>query len=158
MTINNKSYAKWAATEKGKEARSRAAAHYRKKHKRDIVARRSHLKQRYGLTVDDWNAMLIEQSGRCDCCGEPMIGKGPCVDHNHETGQIRGLVCQDCNIAVSWVEGRARRLALAEIYLARYNQHCVDINHHSASVPVAPIHFDGDETLPQHVAWLGKSK
>jgi hypothetical protein len=56
-------------------------------------------KKIYGLSSDDYAALLAEQNGVCAICG-----KTPksilYVDHNHATGSVRGLLCQDCNIGL----------------------------------------------------------
>lgn len=59
--------------------------------------------KKYGLTKEDWQRILQDQGGVCAICGrdEKQIHKGRlkylCVDHCHETGQLRGLVCGWCN-------------------------------------------------------------
>lgn len=89
------------------------------------LKRRSWLKQRYGITAERWDQMILEQSGRCDCCGKDFPcadkKKGPHIDHDHETGMVRGLVCQHCNVAIGWLEGRAHTLEFARQYLARHS-------------------------------------
>jgi hypothetical protein len=60
------------------------------------------LKARYGLTVADYERMLEEQRGVCAICGNEM--DPPCVDHDHATGKVRGLLCKSCN----WILGRAK--------------------------------------------------
>lgn len=107
-------------TVKGKAARGRARVKYAEKRRLHHIKTRSHLKQRYGLTVAAWEAMLILQAGRCAACSEPMTGRGPVVDHDHDTGKIRGLLCQHCNVAVGWLEGRSETLGHAEAYLSRH--------------------------------------
>lgn len=60
------------------------------------------LKARYGLTTDDFDAMFASQDGRCAICLK--VPARPCVDHNHETGQVRGILCHFCNIRLPAVE------------------------------------------------------
>jgi hypothetical protein len=71
------------------------AAAYRAKRKK--TARRRGLKARYGLTVQDYNALIKVQGGVCAICKEPPRGQHLSVDHDHKTGQIRGLLCNECN-------------------------------------------------------------
>lgn len=70
--------------------------------------RKFNLAKNYGLTVEEYNAMLRRQGGVCAVCGkdEPAehgrTGKQfrLAVDHCHETGAVRGLLCQKCNRAI----------------------------------------------------------
>jgi hypothetical protein len=59
-----------------------------------------YLGAKYGLTLDDYEEMLAEQNGVCASCGTPPTGKKLSIDHDHETGVIRGLLCQPCNTAL----------------------------------------------------------
>lgn len=67
------------------------------------------LKHRYGVTVEQWDQMLIEQSGRCALCDEPMTS--PHVDHSHVTLAVRSLLCLHCNTML----GRVERLGIPRI-------------------------------------------
>lgn len=66
--------------------------------------------------------MQDEQGGRCAACGRPETSLGNhgkvkrlAVDHNHETGEVRGLLCLSCNVALGLVDDDVNRLlALAE--------------------------------------------
>src|SRR2546423_5792224 len=60
--------------------------------------RASHLKRKFGLTLEEYDEMLAAQEGGCAICGEaPEEGKILHIDHDHETGLVRGLLCQRCN-------------------------------------------------------------
>ena len=64
-----------------------------------------HLKKRYGLTLEAFESMLNGQGRRCIICGSDQWGKlGPCVDHDHETGDIRGILCCRCNLVAGIIE------------------------------------------------------
>jgi len=78
--------------------------------------RRKRIEQ-YGLTVDDYAAMLIEQAGLCSLCGEPM--KMPHLDHDHETGFVRGLLCARCNLGLGYFKDSEELLQAALVYLRR---------------------------------------
>jgi hypothetical protein len=64
-------------------------------------ARAQQLKHKYGLTLADYDRMLAAQRGRCAICGSTRASKNNkkafAVDHDHSTGQIRGLLCISCN-------------------------------------------------------------
>ena len=75
---------------------------------------------RYGVTVALYQQMLEDQGGRCCICGNYSRTKQLSVDHNHATGQVRGLVCQRCNIGISFMEHPLR--AAFEAYLDKYKE------------------------------------
>ncbi len=76
---------------------------------------RYQIKKLYGLTMGDYDKMLVEQHGRCAICGEPM--RKPFIDHDHLTGAVRGLLCNVCNLMLGYLENPVKRAA-AERYLA----------------------------------------
>lgn len=65
-------------------------------------------KWKYGITAEEYNRLFDEQQGVCLICKRPETTRDPfgrvrtrlSVDHNHETGAIRGLVCHHCNAAM----------------------------------------------------------
>lgn len=75
----------------------------------------NNLKRTYNLTLDQWKAMLVSQCGRCAACNDPMTrALGPVVDHNHITGEVRALLCRNCNVAEGLLDrspDKARALA-----------------------------------------------
>jgi len=78
---------------------------YRRKHRqRPEVKRREragHLRRKFGITLDDYDRRLAEQGGGCAVCGNPPRDDISLhVDHEHQTGRIRGLLCFRCNNAL----------------------------------------------------------
>jgi hypothetical protein len=59
------------------------------------------LKKRYGLSVQQFENLLQAQEERCASCREPLMV--PQVDHNHDTNQVRGLLCNGCNRALGFL-------------------------------------------------------
>lgn len=57
--------------------------------------------QRYGLTKSMWDAMYFEQDGTCAICSQR---EATFVDHCHETGQVRALLCSKCNMGLHFIE------------------------------------------------------
>lgn len=56
--------------------------------------RRDHLKRTYGLSLEDYETLEANQRGLCAICKKDC---GLVVDHDHTTGEVRGLLCNDCN-------------------------------------------------------------
>lgn len=59
--------------------------------------RRHHLKHKFNMTLEQYDALLAQQGGTCAICLGRPGGKRLAIDHNHETDVIRGLLCANCN-------------------------------------------------------------
>ena len=70
---------------------------------------------RYGLTVQQLNALTESQEGRCAICA--VTHENLTVDHNHETGKVRGLLCASCNKGLGFFGDRIDLLMQAINYL-----------------------------------------
>lgn len=67
-----------------------------------IAQRRSLLKVKFGITLEQYDLLLAKQDGKCIFCTKPTKDKRLlAVDHDHETGRIRGLLCYHHNTALS---------------------------------------------------------
>jgi len=86
---------------------------------RPHVYRASHMKRGYGLTLDEFDALLAKQGGVCAVCGTAdPAGRGQfCVDHEHDTGRIRGLLCGRCNSGLGYFQDSSEALRAAADYL-----------------------------------------
>lgn len=63
------------------------------------------LKLRYNITKEEYEAKWDEQDGLCGICGKACkTGQRLVVDHNHETGENRGLLCKACNLHLGVLE------------------------------------------------------
>jgi hypothetical protein len=92
---------------------------YSKEERRTIT-----LKQ-YGLTLEDFNKLLIAQDGKCAICGTTNPGGNGtnfAVDHNHKTGQLRALLCQKCNHSLGLMQESKENLNRAADYLDYWNR------------------------------------
>lgn len=89
--------------------------------------RRWFLRFKYGLTIDEYDAMAVAQDGRCAICHrvETKRNNGRTqplsVDHDHETGAVRGLLCSRCNSMLAFFEDLELHAAATE-YLRRHSQ------------------------------------
>ncbi len=81
------------------------------------------LKSRYGITRQQYDAMLQQCKGRCEVCKAPFseITKDrPFVDHCHKTGKVRGLICLRCNAALGHAGDDSKILRALARYVERY--------------------------------------
>lgn len=73
------------------------------------INRRSKLKTKYALSEEDFCLMLEAQDNSCACCKTEFDGLiKPNVDHDHETGLVRGILCYSCNRNVAAFDGPLR--------------------------------------------------
>jgi hypothetical protein len=82
--------------------------------------REYHFKNKYGISVEEYDAMRIKQAFKCLLCDKHEIDtprKSLCVDHDHETGKVRGLLCESCNQALGLFYDNANTLRKAAQYL-----------------------------------------
>ena len=78
------------------------------------------LKYLYGMTHEDYSRMYNEQLGGCAICGKgiPSTWKiGVHIDHDHNTGKVRGLLCQNCNVGLGNFKENTNTLLSACEYL-----------------------------------------
>ncbi len=80
------------------------------------------LQHRYGLTLETYDRLLDLQGGVCAICkGSPKEGENLPVDHDHDTGAVRGLLCHPCNRAVGVFQDDLATLRSAATYLLRHD-------------------------------------
>lgn len=88
------------------------------------VARRSWVKKKYGMTWDEYQSMVFTHDNRCGVCwrtaDEAEPGRLLSVDHCHETGRVRGLLCGGCNRALGLLQDDVLRIRKLAEYVERY--------------------------------------
>jgi hypothetical protein len=104
------------------KARNKAKLSRQNTNKEDlkIKDRRTYLKQNYNLSESDYQILFDNQYGCCVICKQPPQVKNLCVDHDHKTGVIRGLLCNSCNGALGLFEESLELLEKAARYLEMY--------------------------------------
>ena len=86
----------------------------------DDVANAYYLRA-YGISLDEYRTMVVVQNGRCGICGErPEYPKKLYVDHNHLTGKVRALLCNDCNTGLGAFKDNLDYLTSAFEYLSKF--------------------------------------
>jgi len=90
------------------------------------VAQRKAKAKKYGLSLDDYEQMLAAQGGVCAICQRPetFVTRGTVsslgIDHDHETGVVRGLLCRLCNAGIGGLQDSPELLERAAEYLRGY--------------------------------------
>lgn len=78
------------------------------------------LRSKYGITLAEYDWLVEQQEGRCAICLVDAPGRGSDiwhVDHDHDTGEVRGLLCNRCNPGLGFFQDDPDRLELAARYL-----------------------------------------
>ena len=81
------------------------------------VSRRSTLKYQYGMSIEEYDALLASQDGVCAICGSLPVKKRLAVDHDHTTNDVRGLLCTRCNTTLGRMKDDPALLRRAADYV-----------------------------------------
>jgi len=82
------------------------------------------IKRKYQISQEDYDSLLITQSDACKICGSTSSRRGDqplVVDHCHQTGEVRGLLCHPCNVAIGLLGENISTLQSAINYLSTYH-------------------------------------
>ena len=102
------------------------ASSYKKKYKKSPKGksnqRKTNLKRNYGITPEQYDEILKSQDYKCAICRyDKPGGRGRFhVDHDHETGQVRGLLCHSCNTSLGGFKDNPSITDAATNYLIQY--------------------------------------
>lgn len=100
----------------------RKNAYYREWYKTGRKGREGRYRKAYGIGLDEYEAMEKAQKGLCALCETKGNGKRLAVDHDHETGVIRALLCQDCNTAIGLLKDDPQLMEEAAHYVRRHRK------------------------------------
>lgn len=104
--------------------RNKAAAKAWKLKNREYVrkySRMNSVRYCYGLSFEDYLAMEEKQQSVCAICSEPSQNRRLDVDHSHETGKVRELICNRCNRLIAILEQKRDLARLAVEYLEKHD-------------------------------------
>jgi len=108
------------------KSKEQKAAYMREYNKRKPASQKQiDLKRRFGISLEDYEAMLEKQNGVCAVCGNPETvidsrtnePRSLAVDHCHTTKKVRGLLCMGCNQGLGNFRDNPEFLAKAISYL-----------------------------------------
>lgn len=99
-----------------------AMSEYVRTPERRSSQRTRHLKATYGLTPEEWEVKWQSQNRACASCGvTPREDERRFhVDHNHDTGEVRGILCQGCNVALGSLGEDPERIRALAAYIESY--------------------------------------
>jgi hypothetical protein len=91
------------------------------------------LNRQFGISIQEYEAMLLAQNNCCAICkvSANKFTRQLAVDHCHETGSIRGLLCGNCNTAIGKFKDRIENLQSAAEYLRKHHG-----NNHTSSAAI----------------------
>lgn len=86
----------------------------------------SYYKSKYRMSFDDVKELVEKQGNRCRICHSIfngyLLSESPCVDHNHTTGKVRGVLCNSCNRGIGYLRDNPMYLMNAAQYLMEEDQ------------------------------------
>ena len=98
------------------------------------LSRKTHFKQKYNITIKDYNKMVEQQDNKCAVCGneETNTFKGNVVnlsvDHNQKNGKVRELLCKDCNVSLGNLNEDISLFYKCIKYLKQYQEELNNVN------------------------------
>ena len=116
---------RWKDKNRDKVRRYKSRHYFNNRDKYMTLERDRQYRVRYGITLQDYDRILSEQGGKCAICKSDKAGnKGQCfaVDHCHDTGKVRGLLCAGCNIRIEWLRWFDKHKAAIDLYLGTTTQ------------------------------------
>jgi hypothetical protein len=110
-------YSKQYAENNKEKLKIQRREYYQKtKEQRQAYGRMLHYKKKFGITIAERDALFAANNGLCHICSRvPSEG----IDHDHDTGRIRGALCDPCNLILGYAKDNPEILLLAADYLRR---------------------------------------
>jgi hypothetical protein len=107
------------------EYRAKASAEVRRRRRADPERHWEYDLRKRGMTRTSYLALLQQQRGVCAICKQRCkSGRRLAIDHSHETGRVRGLLCSSCNTAIGLMKEDIQRLSRAARYLLKAGGAC----------------------------------
>ena len=86
--------------------------------------RKAYAVKKYGLSVLEYTEMITRQNNKCAICGSYPDGRWQtlCIDHDHQTGKVRALLCVKCNRVVGLLKDSVELAEKLVLYLAKFRK------------------------------------
>lgn len=110
-----KDRARYQAKKDSPDYKAKAAARQRA-YRRRVGMKAVNVRNRYGLSLEEYESLLASQGGVCATCGGTTR---LVVDHDHATGAVRGILCHGCNVSLGMARDDARVLRSLADYVER---------------------------------------
>lgn len=111
---------------RNKEYKNKCDKEYRERNREKFIRQTTacHRRQHCGISPEEYDRLYKMQHGKCAICGksEQDNGKQLAADHNHSTGEFRGLLCITCNLALGYIYDNIELLENMLKYLERHEQ------------------------------------
>lgn len=102
--------------------------------------RDARLQATYGITLDEYNKILAAQNGVCAICKVPHHPERPLVvDHDHDSGEVRGLLCSECNTGIGLLGDNPQTLLSACAYLDVHGYYSGGVHHDGMAASLIDI-------------------
>lgn len=103
------------------DAKTKSKEIFRRKHKYNSDWHKNQrLIKKYGINLEEFDAMYQQQAGRCAICDTGVSADKICVDHCHDSGQVRKLLCHNCNTMLGLAKENTRTLQRSIEYLKEH--------------------------------------
>lgn len=114
----------WREAQKAKSKKYRENRDPETRLKQTRNSRCKYIRRKFGITLEEYENMVLDRKGCCDICQSQSKGRGNLhIDHCHQTGKLRGLLCMNCNVVLGLVYDKSEILNSAINYI---NKHSVE--------------------------------
>lgn len=122
---NKSTIAKYAKRYSSTEAAKSKYAAYKQSNNGKIAIQHNHLKKCYGLSPEQYAELVERSNNKCELCGGSLVpgkkgGRSLVVDHDHDTGRVRGLIHSTCNSGLGMFNDDIAMLKKAILYLEQH--------------------------------------
>jgi len=117
ILATNRASASRNSVQRNERRRQRLSSDPELRERERVRQRESGSRNNYGITLADYDQMLVQQRGGCKICWKPPETKRLCIDHCHATRDVRGLLCGKCNTGLGCFDDDPDLLRRAADYL-----------------------------------------